>query len=125
MRPSRETIILEPTCQTTHFSFETAPPRLASLIERGRGDPGEAAEAVAVRPPEPSRPARVDGGVCDKIRLDRFQHVPGSLVCFESLEHVKVPSGGLMRCRPRVGEALEPERALPTDGRSTSFRIRP
>ncbi|CAM9644454.1 unnamed protein product, partial [Laminaria digitata] len=78
-RCTKETIILEPTSPTTHFVFTPAPHE-TKLAETSRGEEAEA------------RGPRDD----DKIRLDRFEHIPGCSVCRGSLGHVKV-------CRRRDG----------------------
>lgn len=71
----KETIILEPTSPTTHFAFK--PPPHNYVDSQGN--------VVVEAAPEGS-----GGKDNDRIRLDRFQHVPGSLVCRGSLGHVKV-----------------------------------
>eukprot|EP00752_Nemacystus_decipiens_P007651 g6840.t1 len=76
--PVKETIILEPTSPTTHFAFK--PPPHNYVDSQGN--------VVVETAPEGSR-VKDDG----RIRLDRFQHVPGSLVCRGNLAHVKGMDG--------------------------------
>lgn len=73
-RLTKETIILEPTSPTTRFVFK--PPPHNYVDSHGR---------VVIAEPEGN--GRNDN---DRMTLDRFQHVPGSLVCRGSLDHVKV-----------------------------------
>lgn len=74
---TKETIILEPTSPTTHFAFSRPS---HNYVDR-QGD------VVTDAAPEGGG----DGGKGgDRMRLDRFQHVPGSLVCRGTLGHVKV-----------------------------------
>ena len=73
----KETIILEPTSPTTHFAFK--PPPHNYVDSQGN--------VVVETAPEGSRAKEND-----RIRLDRFQHIPGSLVCRGRLGHVKVRS---------------------------------
>lgn len=72
---AKETIILEPTSPTTHFAFK--PPPHNYVDSHGN--------VVVEAAPEGSGKKE-----SNRIRLDRFQHVPGSLVCHGSLGHVKV-----------------------------------
>ena len=71
----KETIILEPTSPTTHFAFK--PPAHNYVDSQGN--------VVVETVPDGGRAKEND-----RIRLDRFQHVPGSLVCRGNLGHVKV-----------------------------------
>lgn len=72
---AKETIILEPTSPTTHFAFK--PPPHNYVDSQGN---------VVVEAALEGNRGRDD----DRMRLDRFQHVPGSRVCRGSLGHVKV-----------------------------------
>lgn len=72
---ANETIILEPTSPTTHFVFKPPPHNYVDCH----------GNVVVEAAPEGS-----GGKDSDRIRLDRFQHVPGSLVCRGNLGHVKV-----------------------------------
>lgn len=65
---------MEPTSPTMHFVFK--PPPHNYVDSQGR---------VVIAAQEGS-----GGNDNDRIRLDRFRHVPGSLVCRGSLGHVKV-----------------------------------
>lgn len=77
-RCKKETIILEPTSPTTHFAFKPPPHELVDIRA------GVAVHAVEVLPEGD------EGRDDDRIRLDRFEHVPGCMVCRGSLGHVKV-----------------------------------
>ncbi|CBN79756.1 conserved unknown protein [Ectocarpus siliculosus] len=75
---SKETIILEPTSPTTHFVFK--PPPRNCVDSEGRVVLEASSEGVRIKDD-------------DRIRLDRFQHVPGCMVCRGSLGHVKGMDG--------------------------------
>lgn len=79
-RLTKETIILEPTSPTTHFVFKPA----------ARDTVRTEAVAAAARGAVDFGTGGGGGGDGDEMRLDRFKHVPGCVVCRGSLGHVKV-----------------------------------
>lgn len=86
-RLTKETIILEPTSPTTHFVFK---PAARDALELKEGAAARTESAAGGE--EAVFGAGGKGGDADEMRLDRFKHVPGCLVCRGNLGHVKVGS---------------------------------
>ncbi|CAN0023315.1 unnamed protein product, partial [Scytosiphon promiscuus] len=70
---NEETVVLDPTSPATHFVFK--PPPHSYVDGQGR---------VVV---EAASSEGLAGKGDDRMRLDRFQHVPGCLVCLGSVGH--------------------------------------
>lgn len=91
-RCTKETIILEPTSPVTHFIFNNSP---HEDIKRQHRENQKAKKNDSPAPALRELPTTADGDRVDVVgdqwmRLDRFRHIPGCLVCRGNLGHVKV-----------------------------------